>query len=81
MANLVFAISQFFAIRCLEADGKELLCHPLADSKELADGKVADSGSVKLFIRAQLFLRASSPYRSCAQSGGLEIIRKKDDSN
>ena len=48
MANLVFAISQFFAVRFLEADGKELLCRPLADGKELADGKVADSSSVTI---------------------------------
>ena len=46
MANLVFAISPFFAVRFLEADGKELLCRPLADGKELADGKVADSSRV-----------------------------------
>ena len=45
MANLVFAISQLFVVRFLEADGKELLCRLLADGKELADGKVADSSS------------------------------------
>ena len=35
-----------------------------------------DFYDLKLFIRAQLFLRASSPYRSCARSGGLEKRRK-----
>ena len=46
MAKKVFAISQFFAVGFWVADGKELLCHLLADGKELADGKVADSSSV-----------------------------------
>ena len=51
VANLVFAISQFFAVRFLEADGKELLCRPLADGKELAYGKVADSSRVRYTFR------------------------------
>ena len=45
MAKKVFAIRQFFAVRFWVADGKELLCRLLADGKELADGKVADSSS------------------------------------
>ena len=45
MAKKVFAISQFFAVSFWVADGKELLCRLLADGKELADGKVADSSS------------------------------------
>ena len=48
MAKKVFAISQFFAVCFWVADGKELLCRPLADGKELADGKVADSSSVRI---------------------------------
>ena len=34
-----------FAIRFLVADGKAFLCRPLADGKEAADGKSADSSS------------------------------------
>ena len=45
MAKAFFAISQFFAVCFRVADGKELLCRLLADGKELADGKVADSSS------------------------------------
>ena len=45
MANSIFAISQPFAVRLVPTDGKELLCHQLADGKELADGKLADSSS------------------------------------
>jgi hypothetical protein len=37
MANRFFAVSQFFATRFLEADGKGLLCRPLADGKDLTD--------------------------------------------
>ena len=46
MAKSFFAVCHFFAVRFLVADGKELLCRPLADDKELADGKVPDSSSV-----------------------------------
>ena len=46
MAKAFFAISQFFAVCFRVADGKELLFRLLADGKELADGKVANSSSV-----------------------------------
>ena len=46
MAKAYFAVCLFFVVCFSVADGKELLCHLLADDKELADGKVADSSSV-----------------------------------
>ena len=45
MANPIFAVRCLFAVRFLVADGKAFLCRPLADGKESADGKSADSSS------------------------------------
>jgi hypothetical protein len=45
MAKTLFAISWFFAVCFDKTDGKEPLCHQLADDKELADGKDPDSSS------------------------------------
>ena len=53
-----------FAVRFLEADGKELLCRPLADDKELADGKVADSSSVVANYAARCW---SSDHHQCVE--------------
>ena len=46
MAKRFFAVRHFFAVCFTVADVKELLCRHLADGKDLADGKVADSTSV-----------------------------------
>ena len=62
MANYVFAISQFFVVCFLVADGKELLCRQLADGKELADGKLADSSSVE---GIQCLLGETSVTKNC----------------
>ena len=45
MANSLFAISPFYVVRFVEADGKEALYRQLADGKEVADGKLPDSSS------------------------------------
>ena len=45
MANTLFAISWFFAVCFDKTDGKQPLCHQLADGKELTDGKDPDSSS------------------------------------
>ena len=49
MAKTLFAVCQFFAMCCLVADGKDLLCRPQADGKELADGKLANSSSATYY--------------------------------
>ena len=41
----MFAVSSFFVVSFLQADGKDPLCHQLADGKEMAHGKVPDSSS------------------------------------
>ena len=45
VATSLFSVCRFFAVCFSVADGKELLCRPLADGKDMADGKVADSSS------------------------------------
>ena len=49
MAEHIFAISQFIAVCFLQADGKYLVCRPLADGKELVDWKFSDSCSDSLY--------------------------------
>ena len=59
MAKTFFVVCQLFAVCFLVADGKDHLCRLLADGKELADGKIPDSSSVRLF-RDWIFLADGS---------------------
>ena len=57
MAKRFFGVRHLFAVCFTVADVKELLCRQLADGKDLADGKVADSSSGR--------------FRSIGKRGGL----------
>ena len=39
MKKTLYSICQFFFVYFMAADGKDSLCHPPADGKDLADGK------------------------------------------
>ena len=58
MAKTFFVVCQFFAVCCLVANGKDLLCRPQEDGKELADDKIPDSSSDTDFWKV-LYLQKS----------------------